>query len=635
MVASGLLAARATAHNDCMPIAITCPNCKKAYKVKDELGGKSVICAICRSSIRVPPRVAAPAVPSYEAESLAVEALADEPAAEEAAADVIELECPQCLETVKFEARFGGKQAPCPSCRRIIRVPLPETGKRKNWREAAARPSLAKQEEDPALEGHWGSVTQGSIVSRDALEEAAVIVRRRAPMPVRTKVYFAIAGVLLALAAVGIVLKLKNRRADIVREDYVKKGLDLLKTSGEAVPPLAAAAARRGAGEYYLNLQEPKPGDAQQQLEAARSLIIQAPAAADGGVERLLLLSEVALTQADLVGTPAEVKAGTRLPWEKVMTELRKTLERLQEADPSLHDGVVLLQERLTRRLGPHGGPNQPMFVSLPNFLYPAHSQLDGQAVVGLEMVTRKQDEQAKGIAEQAKQQLGGPRARVPARLGALLLVLNAGQPVEEVRPPPATGEPRPETRMAFCEAWARQGKLDEARQLADAPGVFEPRFQAKVVVAEAAAEKDPNAADVRAAVDLLANELGTRDLPDWPVIRLSQLCARSSGDSGKALVEFLQKLPNLSQRGQAIRAWAVMEVLRSPRTATPLTEAAVKEITPPTSLGAILAWEALARRNAAERLVSDPRPVIEAWPAAARPAAFVGTSLGLQDSDK
>jgi hypothetical protein len=619
-----------------MPIAFKCPNCQKGYKVKDELAGRSVVCTACKARIRVPAPIASGAVPSHEAESLAVEALADEPIVDAAPADFIEMECPQCMEQVKFEARFGGKQAPCPSCRRIIRVPMAETGKPKNWRETAARPSLAKQEEDPALEGHWGSVTQGSIVSRDALEEAAVIVRRRAPMPVRTKVYFAITGVLIAGLAVWGVLKFKNRRADIVREDYVKKGLDLLKGAGDTVSPLAAAAARRGAAEYYLNLREPSASDAKQQLEAARSLIIDAPPGQDGGIERLLLLTEVALTQADLTGGPAEVKANARLPWEKVTTELRKSLEPLQRWDPSLHDGIVLLQERLSRRLGSHGGPNQPMFAILPSQLYNSpQNDAEGLAVVGLEWVARKQDDQAKAVAEQARQHLGGPSARAPARLAALLLTLNPGKPVEEVRPPAATGEPPHATRIAYCESWARQGKLDEARQLADAPGPFEHRFQAKVIVAEAAAEKDPNPSDVKAAVDFLANELGNRDLPDWSLIRLGQLCARTPGDAGKALVEFLQRLPNVSPRGQAIRAWVVMEIMRSPRTGVPLTGAAVKEITPQTCLGAIVAWEALARRNAAERLVSNPTTVIETWPAAARPAAFVGTALGLQDSDK
>jgi hypothetical protein len=613
-----------------MPIAFSCPTCQEAYKVKDELAGKSVVCKVCKAKIRVPAPIASGAVPTHEVESLAVEVLGDEPPAEVAVADTIDITCPQCLEQVKFEARFGGKQAPCPSCRRIIRVPVPDN-RPKNWRELAARPSLAKTEEDPALEGHWGSVTQGSIVSRDALEEAAVIVRRRPPMPVRTKVYFAITGALIAIAALGLVLKLINRRADIVRDDYVKKGLDLLKASGDAVPPLAAAAARRGAGEYFLNLREPKPADAQQQLQAAQSLIMQAPPAADGGIERLLLLTEVALTQADLVGTAAEAKAGTRLEWGKVMTELRKTLEPLQQIDPSLHDGAVLLQERLSRRLGTHGGQNQPMFERLPSLLYAAQYQIEGQAVLGLELASRKQDAQAKAIADQARAQ----QARGSPRLAALMLLTNPAEPPPGVGPSPKAGEPPYATRMAYCEALARQGQYAEARQIADMPGVFDHRFQAKVIVADAVAQGDPNAPDIRAAVDLLANELGTRDLPDWPLIRLSQLCARSSGDGGKMLVEFLQKLPNLSQRGQAIRAWAVMEVLRSPRCGVPLTEAAVKEITPPTSLGAILAWEALGRRNAAERLVSDPTPVIEAWPVAARPAAYVGTALGLQDSDK
>src|SRR5262245_11019588 len=121
-----------------MPIAFSCPNCQKAYKVKDDLAGKPVVCTACKSRIRVPAPIASGAVPSHEAEALAVAALADELPSEVAVAEVVELECPQCMEHVKFEARFGGKQAPCPSCRRIIRVPMPQTGKPKDWREATA-----------------------------------------------------------------------------------------------------------------------------------------------------------------------------------------------------------------------------------------------------------------------------------------------------------------------------------------------------------------------------------------------------------------------------------------------------------------------------------------------------------------
>src|SRR5262245_47612384 len=105
-----------------MPIPFSCPNCHEAYKVKDEMAGKRVVCKNCKNPIRVPH---AGTGHSAEAESMAIAALADEPPQQdESAADVIEVECPNCIELVKFPARLAGKQAPCPACRRIVRVPV-------------------------------------------------------------------------------------------------------------------------------------------------------------------------------------------------------------------------------------------------------------------------------------------------------------------------------------------------------------------------------------------------------------------------------------------------------------------------------------------------------------------------------
>ena len=99
-----------------MAIAFSCPECGKQYKVKDELAGKPVTCKTCSAAIRVPVATVAASVPAPEVESLAVEALV-EPAADGAAAapDQIEFECPNCIETVKLDAKFAGKQAQCPT----------------------------------------------------------------------------------------------------------------------------------------------------------------------------------------------------------------------------------------------------------------------------------------------------------------------------------------------------------------------------------------------------------------------------------------------------------------------------------------------------------------------------------------
>src|SRR5207249_4571862 len=131
-----LLALRAGAHNErvearalsslrraIMPIPFACPKCQTAYKVKDDMAGKRVTCRACKAVIRVPEPPATAGGHLHEAEALAIEALADEPVRSEVeTADLIEMECPQCMEQVKLEGKFAGKQAPCPSCRRIIRV---------------------------------------------------------------------------------------------------------------------------------------------------------------------------------------------------------------------------------------------------------------------------------------------------------------------------------------------------------------------------------------------------------------------------------------------------------------------------------------------------------------------------------
>ena len=60
-----------------MSIAFSCPQCGKGYKVKVELAGKSVTCKYCSAPIRVPFPVAAPAMPSPEAELVAKAALSE------------------------------------------------------------------------------------------------------------------------------------------------------------------------------------------------------------------------------------------------------------------------------------------------------------------------------------------------------------------------------------------------------------------------------------------------------------------------------------------------------------------------------------------------------------------------------
>jgi hypothetical protein len=209
----------------------------------------------------------------------------------------------------------------------------------------------------------------------------------------------------------------------------------------------------------------------------------------------------------------------------------------------------------------------------------------------------------------------------------ALFVALKQPQAFPSVPEPTGGGDVPTVARLAHAEGYARRGEFDRARGIAVLPGRFEDRFRALVTVADIAYEANGDTQDISAAVDLLDKELGNRDLPDWSLIRLARLCGRASQtDAAKRLSDLLQKLPGaLSPRAQAIRALALLELLRG--SPGPVSEADVKAITPPTSLGHLLAWEVLARKT----LPSD----VSAWPEPARPLGYTGTALGLLDRTK
>src|SRR5580698_4495610 len=116
-----------------MSIKFSCPHCSKALNVKDHLAGKKAQCPACKKVLTIP----APMKPgSHEVEALAAEAFADEEkrvAAQPSAK--LEFQCPMCDEKISVNAALAGKQAPCPECRRIIKVPLPKKEEAKDWRQ--------------------------------------------------------------------------------------------------------------------------------------------------------------------------------------------------------------------------------------------------------------------------------------------------------------------------------------------------------------------------------------------------------------------------------------------------------------------------------------------------------------------
>lgn len=608
-----------------MAIAFSCPQCGKSYRVKDELAGKPVTCKDCKAALRVPAPVAAPAVPDPEAESVAEAALMEAPAAADAPPEEIEFECPNCIEQVKVSIQFAGKQAPCPNCKRIVRVPLPADGKTRDWRAADHRPTLARHD-DKSLEGHWGNTTSTSVVSRDALAEADAL-RKRRPRPGRPKWQIGVfAGGVAIAAALGVLL-LRSHRTTKHRDDYLEIAL---KSPDAASSPIVAAELHREAGEYHMRQREPRLDEAERELRVARDKAPPPnPGMTDKSLERILLITEIALSQAGLGGDSAAVTANTRLPWSKIQPELRRTLTALSSGVPLPDGGITLAFERLARMLGVNGD-KEPVAPGLIAIVFPKpEDRIELVATVGLEFARLGAEGKAKAaeLAAQLRSQLGG--SNVPAKVIALHLVVDQLSQLPSVKPP-GDGEPPLDVRLGFAEGLAQRGELDAAQRVARLPGRFEDRFAASTAIANAV---EPSAAnpELAFAVDLLIQGLGSRDLPDWPLIRLAQTCSRAGSPSGKALFEFLQKMPSLSPRSQAVRAWAQYELLRG--SAGPqATEEIVQAMTPAHTAGAVLAWGVLGRQRGAAGEVPSTATAAPEW-MRSRALALMGAALGLLEA--
>src|SRR5262249_44683134 len=149
--------------------------------------------------------------------------------------------------------------APCPECKRILKVPMPVKQEPTDWRKAQARgPSLAKREEE-VPEGTWGTQVSRGIVSRESLLEADALPAEREPVTVGRWVRrgVLVAGVLLV--AVGGFLFIRSFLTKGQKKDAFDKAMAYVeetKKDGKKEKPkldgVLAAEVHRAAAEYYL-----------------------------------------------------------------------------------------------------------------------------------------------------------------------------------------------------------------------------------------------------------------------------------------------------------------------------------------------------------------------------------------------
>lgn len=120
-------------------------------------------------------------------------------------ATTIDFNCSNCDEPLKLPLDMGGKQTPCPSCSRIIRVPMPKRTDGAAWKAVQGQgPAAARRDLDPVPEGMQGQAR--AEVSRETLEEAdAVIARPRPKMHIKTRIRQAVlTGMVAALVVLAV-----------------------------------------------------------------------------------------------------------------------------------------------------------------------------------------------------------------------------------------------------------------------------------------------------------------------------------------------------------------------------------------------------------------------------------------------
>jgi hypothetical protein len=587
-----------------MTIRFKCPHCKKTLGVRDHLAGKRAACPVCKKPLTIPAPTAAPA----DVEALAAAAFgegAQAAAAPAKEAKPIEFTCPFCDAEVRVSAELGGKQTPCPECKRILKVPKPVEDKPKDWRTVDPRqgPSFARRDEPPPPEGAWAPATSRRV-SQQALAEAGAVPEVAAePVGVGTWVRRGVYAAGAVGVLVGVFLWVRSANRESTLQEGMTKALAFIEPNSK-LGPEATSAIHRAAGEFYVR--KPDLKEALKHFSKARAETAALAADGPAAVERDALLWDLALAQVELGGNAKEADAGTRLSWEDAGKELRRTLDVIgaPEAQASALRAV-------TGRLVAQGKEAEAVALGLARQLGGAgdkagESEADAELVVLLLARAARGDE--------------------PSRTAAA-----------EIRPRPTGDEVTDLTaRVAYAEAAAREGKVGEAIALADKKGPPLHRLRALLAVA-AVAVADKDGADreqARPAADkalaLAEAELkkGTK-VPVWDLIQLGRMAARAGLAERVLLV--LQRLPDKAAKGRV-----ELELIRVQlASAAGFVDPASVALPAKDCLSHGLALEALARHNARGGSRSGVLANAENVEENLRPFVYAGVSLGDQDASR
>jgi len=324
-----------------MPVQFSCNACKKKFKAADKFAGKTIPCPNCKVPLIVPalpagsikpetpPSIASVKTKSQaeqDIEAMAALALEETKQEEEVAPQFIQFECTFCDEKVSFPIDLGVKQAPCPGCRRILKVPMPVVVKKTgpDWKKQPdKRPSGALRKEEPELEGTWNSTMD--TVSRDALLEAGAIVEEYEPLTRAEKIKRTVMVlVVLVSGLLGYYYYSSyqgkvNGDAQIAKIELSIKSGDLANFAGEIKAVLLA-----GIASYRLSENPDIPASKiKKTLQSALASLDKASSL----FEKDFALLELSRSIVELGGGKDDVRDNKKLKWDEVQKFLKQPFE--------------------------------------------------------------------------------------------------------------------------------------------------------------------------------------------------------------------------------------------------------------------------------------------------------------------
>jgi hypothetical protein len=644
-----------------MPLKIKCPSCHKVLAVKESMVGKRAACPACKYMLTIPaapakkpaavqaapappappppkvetPAPAQPETTAEDAEALAAAMFSDEKKdGPTEAPKTIDLECPMCMEPIHMDISLAGKQAPCPECRRVIKVPLPAQPKKADWRAAQTRPTAARLDTEPAPEGAWGTTVNKGIVSKESLEEAGALPDRRQPLTVRQWIARGFVWAAAAVFLVGGTMFAISWFSSRKEAKLLASATESIKSKDEKGP--LAGVFDIAEAQYQLNRNEKDSIDAkrgpQLLLQQARGKLSYTRGPES---ERDALLIELALLQLDMAGTGKAIEEKQRLEWKTTRDEILPTLKgmlppgkgqphaRIEGVRQVTRKLLRLDQEKLAEDIAQRIGdaPVSP-------------------AVVGVEMLRAGNEETAKRLGElvlDRYKQVPPPKNIKPApekpplpelTVDAVALAHALGQ--GKKLPDFADGEEQDQRNIldiGTAVSMALKGSASNAVQAARKLRTAAMKLEALVAIADLAKEEGDSRSAAEAALDVFTKESGNETVSPWVLARLVRVgLERDLGESAiEGVIARIGKDP--------LRGWCQLKLFRSKlRAVSEKAEESLAEAVDSQYLSSGLAWFELARHN--RRKDSAALDAVEKWDDPKRGFGLLGVLTAMREKE-